>query len=599
MREDQNKTNQPAAQDHNWAPYELEAALTETQIKTASLYLQMRDEVKIAVTYYLPADLAAGEKRPTILYATRYWRAMERIPPAENIRRYLANGYLWVSVDARGTGASFGYWSGPWSPEEVKDYDEVVNWIVAQPWSNGKVGTVGVSYNGTTAEMIVTNCNPAVKAAIPKFSLFDPLPDVATPGGVLLADFLQAWANLNASLDRNELRSVPLGKNLKLQTGVLPVDEDSDRAMLAQAVSQHAYNYDSYVNSVPQRYRDDHWDTDPTRTIANYTPIGYIDELQKAGIPIYGYSGYGDGAYALSAVHRFLTVRTPGSKLVLGPWSHGGGWHISPYVQAKSAFDHTAEEIRFFDRHLKGMETGIEAEPPVHYYTLVEEKWKRADTFPPDFEEKTLYFHPDHQLSAEKPIDDSAYDAYQVTYETGSGENTRWDTLLGGALVSYPNRSEEDKKCLHYDTAPLAANLVITGMPVVKLHVTVNAPDADFFAYLEDIDTEGQVHLVSEGQLKALHRKLSDETPPYVHAVPYRSYLKKDAAALQPGEIAELVFHLLPVSYLFREGHRIRVALAGADKDLFNIPNVPPPLVHYYRDAAHPSHIRLPVEKNE
>jgi putative CocE/NonD family hydrolase len=597
MNFSQNDETGQKAQDHNWAPYALKPVLPEDQVKTASVYLTMRDNVKIAISYYLPIDFPTGEKYPTILHATRYWRALERIPPAEHIRQYLANGYTWVSVDARGTGASFGYWSGPWSPEEVKDYDEVINWIVQQPWSSGAVGTVGVSYDGSTAEMTVSNCNPAIKASIPKFSLFDPLPDIATPGGIMLADFLQGWANLDDSLDRNEPRTVPLGKNLNLQAGVLPVDEDTDRSLLEQAVSEHAYNFNAYLNIIPQRFRDDHWDTDPTRTIADYTPFGFVEELQRSKVPIYGYSGYGDGAFALAAVHRFLTIRNPGSKLVLGPWSHGGRWHISPYVQAGSSFDHIAEEIRFFDQHLKGIDTGIHAEPAVHYYTMVAEEWKSAQTFPPPFTEWMLYFSENNQLSDTAPEEAEAYSDYQVTYESGSGDNTRWDTLLGGALVSYPDRAEEDRKLLCFDTVPLPKDLVITGMPIMELHLSTKAPDVDIFVYLEDIDQEGKVHLVSEGQLKALHRKLSEETPPYVHAVPYHSYLRKDAAPLQPGEITELIFHLLPVSYLFQKDHCIRIALAGADKDMFKIPNMPPPLIRYYRDAAHASHIRLPVER--
>lgn len=585
------------SQDTNWAHYEINPPLPEEQVIIQSIYLTMQDGVKIALSWYLPLDLPAGKKLPTILFCTRYWRAKEKIPASENIRCYLANGYSWVSVDARGTGASYGYWSGPWSPEEIQDYDEVINWIVAQTWSNGRVGTLGVSYNGTTAEMIVANGNPAVKAAMPKFSLFDALPDVSHPGGILLERFHEGWAAMNSALDRNELKTVPLGKNLKLQTGVLPVDADADRKQLAEAVAEHVNNYHSYRNVIPMRFRDDYWDTDPSRTLVDYMPCGQIQRLKAANIPLYACSGYGDGAYALSAIHLFQNVRTPGSRLVLGPWSHGGGWHIGPQVQARSSFKFAMEEMRFFDRYLKGMQTGIDLEAPVYYYTIGEEKWKTAQSFPPPGEEIIYYFGTERTLNLNPPVKESAWDTYQVTYTAGSGDKTRWHSLLDGGIVRYADRAEKDQQLLCYDSEPLDQDQIVTGIPLVSLFLSVNAPDADCFVYLEEVDPSGAVYYVTEGQLKALHRKLGDQKPPYEHVVPYRTFERKDAEPLKPGEIVELVFHLFPVSYRFRKGSRIRVALAGADKDMFQVPHVPPPQVCYYRDVLHPSRICLSVER--
>jgi putative CocE/NonD family hydrolase len=130
----------------------------------------MRDGVKIAVQLVLPKDLPADAKIPAILNMTRYWRAQQGDEPNAFVP---SHGYATVFVDARGTGASFGVWKAPFSQEEVKDYNEVVNWIVAQPWSNGKVGAIGNSYTGNTALWLASTMNPAVKAVIPRHYEFD------------------------------------------------------------------------------------------------------------------------------------------------------------------------------------------------------------------------------------------------------------------------------------------------------------------------------------------------------------------------------------------------------------------------------------------
>ena len=105
----------------------------------------------------------------------------------------------------------------------------------------------------------------------------------------------------------------------------------------------------------------------------------------------------------------------------------------------------------------------------------------------------------------------------------------------------------------------------------------------------------GKVQYVTEGELRALDRKISTDPAPYADVVPYHSYMRKDSEPIKPGQITELVFDLLPTSYLFKKGHAIRIALAGADKDHFHPPYFPPPTVTYYRETAHASHVTLPI----
>jgi putative CocE/NonD family hydrolase len=161
--------------------------------------------------------------------------------------------------------------------------------------------------------------------------------------------------------------------------------------------------------------------------------------------------------------------------------------------------------------------------------------------------------------------------------------------------VIYPDRNSTDEKLLCYTSPTLDVDPEVTGHPVITLYVSSTATDGEFFAYLEDVDGKSKVTYVTEGELRAIHRKLSTDPPPYKQVGPYHSFKRADAMPLAPGQVAELVFGLQPTSYLFKRGHSIRVALAGADKDHFALLPGPPPTWEIQRNAAHASHIDLPV----
>jgi putative CocE/NonD family hydrolase len=184
---------------------------TRETVQRQSLYLEMRDGVKIAVDVWLPADLEPGQKLPAILRSTRYWRSYQPGPMAPIFRvlgpilgqdmdaegkDWTGTGYALVTVDARGSGASFGQRPIEYSDDEIADLGEVVAWIVAQPWSNGRVGAYGVSYDGNTAELLTALHHPAVKAVAPQYDDFDTQFHLLTPGGVFNQGFIRNGAGL-------------------------------------------------------------------------------------------------------------------------------------------------------------------------------------------------------------------------------------------------------------------------------------------------------------------------------------------------------------------------------------------------------------------
>ena len=130
----------------------------------------------------------------------------------------------------------------------------------------------------------------------------------------------------------------------------------------------------------------------------------------------------------------------------------------------------------------------------------------------------------------------------------------------------------------------------------MALNVESTHSDGAFFVYLEEVAPEGTVRYLTEGELRAIHRKVSNEDPPYHVVGPYHTFKHKDALPLVPRQITEIRFELMPVSGPVRAGHRLRVAVAGADADTFRrIPDEGVPTVAVYHSAAHPSRIVLPV----
>jgi putative CocE/NonD family hydrolase len=231
----------------------------------------------------------------------------------------------------------------------------------------------------------------------------------------------------------------------------------------------------------------------------------------------------------------------------------------------------------------------------VHYYTTGEEAWKSTSAWPPPgVRVRPLYLAPGRGLSWERP-DAEGGDDYVVDPLAGTGERSRWLGLLNPFIrADYPDRRARGARLLVYTSPPLQGHLEVTGHPVVVLRVTSSAPDATLFAYLEEVEADGSVHYVTEGQLRALHRGglVEAERP---GAAPRRAFRREDAAPLSPGEVAEVVFDLLPVSHRFRRGHAVRLAIAGADCDHFAPPPDPAARLRVHWGGARGARLDLPV----
>jgi putative CocE/NonD family hydrolase len=570
----------------------------------SSFYLTMRDGVRIAVDLSLPPDLKRGDRIPALLRQTRYYRSFDLGWRLQFLTRnwasqrklFLAHRYAWLDVDVRGTGASFGRWAYPWSPDEVRDGAEIVDWIVQQPWSNGKVGGIGTSYDGGSAELLLVNRNPAVKAVAAEFTFFDAYSDLAFPGGIWLQSFTTSWQKLNRALDINYLGSfTPLMPRMVRSSyhGVRPVDADADSTLLHQAVREHERNLDVAAMAQAITYRDDvPWP--PGLSLDALSPFSRSSEISASAAALYLVEGWLDASFPQAALNAFETLKNPVS-VIIGPWGHGNflGGELSTH-SGHSTVNPDDLLLRFFDFHLKS--AGNQTPPPraITYFTVGLNEWNTADHWPPrGVQPLSLYLDRDHRLSPQPPSSNEASDNYSVDLTAATGFASRWEL---GSEVAYPDRRRVDSRLLCYSSLPLESDTEVTGSPEVRLALRSTASDGEFFAYLEDVDPKGRASYVTEGELRALDRATGSD-PPYPQPAPYHSFRHRDSLPLKAGEISSIDFAMIPTSYLFKRGHVIRLALAGADRDHFASLPGPVPVWSVHRDAAHRSSLDLPVRQ--
>lgn len=557
-------------------------------LRRVSSYVPMRDGVRLAVDVLLPGDMGRETRLPTVFIPTRYWRSWDLrlglggVLGADRFQRMLvAHGYAVVLVDARGSGASFGSRSYPWSPDERRDYVELMDWALTQPWCDGNLAASGISYSGTAAEFMAIAGHPALKAVLPQFSLYDTYADIAFPGGVFNRWFVANWSRFNRQLDSGQ---VPegiglIGSLLVRGPSPVPLGADGDPSLpwgyeaLERAAAEHAANVDIHQAALQAEFRDD-VSTLAGVSVDAFSPHTFADQAKASPAAWYSWGGWHDGAYAGSCIKRFRTV-TAGHRAVIGPWNHGGVLDTSPFHETDAGPEpplpvQYMEQIRFLDHHLKGL--GPKPAEEIRYYTLGEGRWKTSQVWPPQgFAPLKLHLREDGLLSREATMQDGS-EELQTNPALGSGEKNRWRTQILRSDVVMPPRPLLDRGVLAWTSPPLERDMECTGEPVVEVYLQANAEDATLFAYLEDVAPDGTVRYVSEAPFSCINRRLSTQPPPCVSDEPCHSFRREDAMPLPPLTEARAVrvrFGLLPVSWLFRKGHSVRLVLTLEDADQF------------------------------
>ena len=587
--------------------------------RSASFYLPMRDGVELAVSVYYPEHLESGERLPVLMRTTRYWREpalgwTARALIALHVMRasdvlddqvlyFAKRRFVVLLVDARGSGASGGSRTMEFSRAEVADMGEVAAWAARQPWSNGRIGTFGVSYEGNTAELAAVPNEPSIRALMPLYDEFDQYEQIGS-NGVLSYSFLDEWSQLVGALDRDDVCGADdatgwrCWRDRLLTPGVRLVDTDSHGTHLAAFLAgRHNVNIGEAVRHL--EFRDDRITTsDGSVGIPEVSPYGLRSQIEASHVPMMVWCGWFDGDGCEGTISRYRTFTNP-QVVIMGPLSHGGSFNIDPFAlkhlpPAPTADEQLRMQADFFDRVLRAGDSVVSS---IQYYTMGEGRWHTTTTWPPSgLSSERLYLGPNHVLSAAAPEAASGSDSYTVDYTASTGRDSRWWTGLNGQDVIYPDRAGDDKKLIVYTGEPLATDLEVTGAPVLTIVLASTATDGAIHAYLEDVAPDGRVTYVDEGILRAIDRKEVDPAAlPYASLGPAHSYRRADAEPLVAGTPTTMRMALYATSVVFRRGHRLRLALAGADSLQFRrYPATGDPTWTVYREAKQASFLDLP-----
>jgi putative CocE/NonD family hydrolase len=573
----------------------------------------MRDGVRLALDVYLPAPRdgkapAPGARLPTIVVLTPYYRRFKvtgpGADPSPNAAKYrdffVPRGYAVVVVDVRGCGASFGTRDSFRSPRERDDYRELADWIVAQPWSSGVIGSTGISYLGAAACFLGSTGHPAVKAIAPLFAVSDTYADHVFPGGIMCTTVTASYDDLVRALDldqRENLTPYPYFNDARF-AGPQPVDEDGDGSLVRAAIEEHRNSFRLRDLAPEMAYREEATPHDPGLHSGACSPYWYLSQA-VGKVAIYSVSGWYDGsAFVNGSISRFLTQGGKHDRLLLGPWDHGARANGSPFRGSapEPEFPLMAEVLRFFDQHLAGMETGIAEEAPIHFHTVRGERWQAAAQWPPHDATTRLFLQPAGQLAPAAPAQRSLA-PYQVSFTTGSGECSRFERLAALAVTDYyKDWNGREDRLLTFTSQAFDGETELTGHAVVELNVSTSEHDASVFVYLSEVDAAGKSWFITEGALRMLHRATADCPPQYRTAWPFRTFHREDARRMEPGVPQTLRFALLPISWTLQPGSRLRVSIAGADADHFaQVPHGRPPQLQVTLGGADASFIDLPI----
>ncbi|MSR63203.1 MAG: CocE/NonD family hydrolase [Planctomycetes bacterium] len=566
-------------------------------VQELSLHVPTKDGTRLAVDVYLPPARADDARGPALLELTRYGRAREEaqtgkpIPALEGLdRALLAGGYALIKVDVRGTGASFGTRVSEYGQQEVRDGYDVVEWVVQQPWCDGKVGAYGTSYSGTTAELLTAAGHPAVRAVVVGWSDFDDYRSPSRPYGLFAEQLIEEWGALVGVLDRNDVAT--------LGSSVRRVQADSDGALLRAAVAEHAHNPAVAAAVRQAEFRDQRVGGD---TWAETTAVHWKKSIEASGAAMLVFASWFDSGTAEGALKRFQHFSNP-QKLVILASDHGGATHASPYVVARNLLPARPDareqvELRraFFDHHLKGAANGVADWPAIRYFNLGAETMLESSVWPPVGVERRRLFLAAEGFLAEDCPSTRGTDAYAVDFGVSTGTANRWATQMGRPVLGLDDREDMDERMLVYTGAPLEHDLQLAGTPTLRLYLRADRADCAVLAYLEDVAPNGRSRYLTEGGLRALHRKL-DTHAELDDGLPEHTFAAADALALVPGATAELDFRMHPLAVLVRAGHSLRLALAGADADTFaRLPEAGAVSLSVLRGGAEASVLELPI----
>lgn len=508
--------------------------------------IRMRDGVSLAADLYLPR--ARSGVLPTILIRTPYGRAVWRdsgLPARGQARLFARHGFAVVVQDVRGKHGSEGLFRI--YVHERDDGFDTLDWIVAQPWSNGRVGTYGCSYLGEVQILLAAERHPAHRAIVASGS-----GDAAggfgvrEGGAVNLADCVY-WFCGPGTVDP-ELTDPQFDLDLAVET--LPVQD------IPELFGAPRSDFRNVVTSDV----GDGWWTEACRAIT---------VADRFDVPALLIDSWYDSSTASTLAlsdrlgRESVSERARANQLaIVAPTEHcayyglSDGTIIGELEVGDPSYDYKNLYLRWFRHWLNQESPGTFEHARYTYYAIGPNAWRTSATWPPaDLAEQALY------LVAASRCDSSPRGTLQTAPPEADGElafvsdpadpcRSRGGFSLAGEKVGPADRRDllarDDVMLFTGET--LAHPVDLVGAPTVTLFVAVDATDADLSVKLVDLEAQGRVLATTEAYLRLSHRhSLADRT------------------LLVPGLITEVTVSLYPITHRFARGHRIGLLIAGSD----------------------------------
>jgi uncharacterized protein len=535
--------------------------------------IPMRDGARLKADVFRPKS---GARFPVIINLGSYQKDKLWVPPADleeagnpymnwetvNPLWWVPRGYVALRVDGRGSGKSPGR-TDPWSPVEARDFYDAIEWAGRQTWSNGRVGLSGVSYFAMTQWLVAGLKPPSLKAMIPWEGAADMYRDFAYHGGIFSFGFVVNWYN-------NHMAHHLLGK---------PQASAPDAFATPWVWEYMRYNLDG------EWYH------------------GRRAQWENIDVPLYSAGNWsGMGLHLRGNSEGYLRAASKHKKLRIH-----AGTHYHPFYSAEGR----ADQLRFFDHWLKGIDTGVMREPPVKLLIRkgghANSEWRFENEWPLKRTRWVKFFlqpnrHRDEETPARlvteapRPSASVSYSASGMT-KAGVASASWTSTALAGSMPSMG---------VSFETEPLRADTEVTGPVALVLWVASSTEDMDIFATIRNIAPDGsdvfelgqqsQPVPVAKGWLRASHRTLDPAlSRPYR---PYHAHTEREW--LEPGKPVRVEIEIWPTCMVFKRGHRIRLDVQPRD----GVGSAP--YTHYAADyntgtntiltgGSHASYLLLPI----
>jgi uncharacterized protein len=498
-------------------------------------WIRLKDGTRLAARIWMPDD-AEADPVPAVFEFLPYRKRDGTSPRDESTYPvFAAAGIAGVRVDIRGSGESEGVIDGEYTELELANACELIGWIAEQPWSNGSVGMMGISWGGFNSLQVAALRPPALKAVISIASTTDRYnDDIHYKNGCHLSAQLSWAATMLAYQSRSPDPEIVGDRWLE---------------MWMERLENEPFFLEEWL--LHQR-RDDFW------------KHGSIcEDYSAVDIPTLVIAGWADG-YRNTP---FLAAEGLGekSKALVGPWIH----KYPHFAWPKPRADFHGEAIAFWNRWLRGEENGIEDLPQMRAYMLDGPKPAvRRDADPGFWVSKKTWSAPEAEcfyvdqfgaLLEGMPIPHApAHDVYlKSPLDTGTAAG-EWFTLKPDAELAGDQRGD-DAGSLTFETPPLDAAKDYLGRPSMTLTLRADAELANLCARIVDVHPDGTATRVSFGVLNLAHRDGNEEPKP-----------------LRPGEPAKIRLDLDACGYRFAKGHRIRLSISTAYWPMILPPPVDP-----------------------